>query len=101
MQHASVEQFHLPIEAGERPVEARLRRGLSDCHLAVDDRDARDELLRMNGELGVDAPLDVALEQIAQAEFGGGERRHHSNHRGNEQAKSDRARPHGALPGTE
>ncbi len=63
--------------------------------------DAGNELLRMNGKLGVDAALDVPLEQIAQAEFRGGKRRHHSNHRGYEQAKPDRARPHGALPGTE
>jgi hypothetical protein len=72
----------LPVEARQRLLEARVRE-LPRQHEATVGRtvEAGDDLVEEDGELGIDAPLDMAFEQQRKAEGGKRQRGEHGHSR--------------------
>jgi hypothetical protein len=78
----------LPVEARQRLLEARIREFPRQHEAAVGRTvEAGDDLVEEDGELGIDAPLDMALEQQHKAEGGKRQRGEHRHSRREQQAQ--------------
>ena len=90
----------LPVPAGLRPVETRVERRPAELERAVRPDLARGrELLQMVRECGIEAALDVILEQQQQEQPGGAQRAHDPDRRRGDQPERKRSTAHGSGRG--